>query len=196
MHSGKFVTTLCGKDIRSSQSNTKNKSPAREKSLPKTLSAVAFNAETHRIVPCSLLETLHDVQSWAFCYALSSVLWDLKSAQLSLPGLRDAPGTLQTVETNFPARNLALASQFYFAFCSGSNRTSVLVSNHSKEGRWNPVSSLSNTSPSTTQTSKTEVIKTRSCNTNKIKLARQFFLAFHIPGKNSAPDPNKILIGS
>ena len=78
MHSGKFVTTLCGKDIRSSQSNTKYKSPASKKSPPKTLYAVAFNAETHRIVPCSLLETLHDVQSWAFCYALSSVLWDLK----------------------------------------------------------------------------------------------------------------------
>jgi len=56
------------------QNNTKYKSPAREKSPLKTLSAVDFYAETHRIVPCSLLEALRDVQSWAFCYALSLVL--------------------------------------------------------------------------------------------------------------------------
>ena len=60
--------------LRYCENSTKYKSPAREKSPPKTLSAVEFNAKTHRIVPCSLLETLHDVQSWAFCYALSSVL--------------------------------------------------------------------------------------------------------------------------
>ena len=150
-------------------------SPAREKSPPKTLSAVAFNAETHRIVPCSLLETLHDVQCWAFCYAQSSVLWDWKRP-IEPSWASWCPRHFANRGNKlFPARNLALASQFYFAFSMSSNWTSVLVSNHSKEGRWNPVSSLSNTSPSTTQTSKTEVIKTRSCNANKIKLANHFW---------------------
>ena len=51
---------------------------------------------------------------------------------------------------------------------------------------------------SKTQTSKTEVFKGKLDHVTQtnLKLPDKSFLAFYIPGKNFAQDPNKILIGS
>ena len=90
---------------------TFSKSPARPKSRPQTSLALFSYVQTNQFAPYCLLETssrcaelgrdvIHHPPDGLSDCARSSVLW-ATSAHLSLPGLNDVPGTLQTVEKEF-----------------------------------------------------------------------------------------------
>ena len=115
VHSGKSVFILCGKHLilaitRQFISPQRGKNHSQKLPWPSFLKSKLTNFS---LIACWRL--LHGVQSWAETLstyrnpldaaglsdcARSSVLW-ATSAHLSLPGLNDAPGTLQTVEIEF-----------------------------------------------------------------------------------------------
>ena len=93
---------------------TFSKSPARPKSRPQTSLALFSYVQTNQFAPYCLLETssrcaelgrdvIHHPPDGLSDCARSSVLW-ATSAHLSLPGLNDVPGTLQTMEISYRTR--------------------------------------------------------------------------------------------
>ena len=102
---------VCGEANHTLAITTIYMSAARQKSWPKTLLALFSYVRTNQFAPYCLLETssrcaelgrgvIHQLPDGLSNCARRSVLRTM-SARLSLPGLNDVPGTLQTMEIEF-----------------------------------------------------------------------------------------------